>query len=427
MKISKEILGVILAFSVSGIIATGADSHAYETVYQEQATQTQRMNQMLDSEFISTQDETLIQKELDTSKQAKKKDNRKSIRKQIEKTDQQVTKVQSRLDSREGDVANQEYTDLSYQVSTLSKKSQEQFVTVDDKKEINDLSSKVEALKSGKKVAPIRELSKETMELDTQLVTNQTELKQIVSHIKKANKESVELEKKPYLVVSLKDKLKEDQKQNELFIKQANDIDKTKERHVESLDLLTSVKDIQERSTQEFKSYESKAKDLDTKVKTLLSEGILDNDEKSSLEKEQTELNNYLDLKDYEPGKLKETFEALDVTYSSSLDNSNERKFEQEKEDREKREQEAKEQEAREKKAREEAAQQSREQSQQSSPKEATVTSDGWHQAPNGYKYLKVESGKTYGQVKNPDNFKLITAGEASSYSPGHGNGSAKQ
>jgi hypothetical protein len=58
----------------------------------------------------------------------------------------------------------------------------------------------------------------------------------------------------------------------------------------------------------------------------------------------------------------------------------------------------------------------------------ATPTLVGdWHQAPAGYKYLKVESGKTYGQVKNPGNFSLITEAEAANYSPGHGNGSAKQ
>ncbi|QBO37145.1 hypothetical protein EQG49_12115 [Periweissella cryptocerci] len=77
------------------------------------------------------------------------------------------------------------------------------------------------------------------------------------------------------------------------------------------------------------------------------------------------------------------------------------------------------------KKAEKAAAQQA---AKPASSTSSTVTSDGWHQAPAGYKYLKSASGCYYGQVKNPGNFSLISADEAyASYRPGHGNGSAKQ
>lgn len=58
----------------------------------------------------------------------------------------------------------------------------------------------------------------------------------------------------------------------------------------------------------------------------------------------------------------------------------------------------------------------------------APVSVGGWTQAPAGQKYLKDSSGCYYGQVKNPDNFSLISEADAyANYRPGHGNGSAKQ
>jgi hypothetical protein len=131
-------------------------------------------------------------------------------------------------------------------------------------------------------------------------------------------------------------------------------------------------------------------------------------------------LNNALGLKDYEPGDLATNFQSLKMDYDSSLSTSNQRvaaakKAEQEKAAQEKAAQE---------KAAAEAAQQQAAAS--ASPASSTVVG-GWYQAPAGYKYLKGDSGKTYGQVKNPGNFSLITDSEAAAYTPGHGNGSAKQ
>ena len=57
-----------------------------------------------------------------------------------------------------------------------------------------------------------------------------------------------------------------------------------------------------------------------------------------------------------------------------------------------------------------------------------STTSDGWVAAPAGQVYCKAESMRYYAYVKNPGNFMLMSIGDAQAagYTPGHGNGSAK-
>lgn len=152
----------------------------------------------------------------------------------------------------------------------------------------------------------------------------------------------------------------------------------------------------------------------------LLAKGDLNSDERAELNGIRTGLNEALSLKNYQTGDLSSSYTTLKISYDSSYRLSNERK-EQTKRLA---------QEAARKKAEEEKAAQKQTQANtllNNKTPAPIPNSGGWNQAPAGYKFLKVESGKTYGQVKNPDNFRLITEAEAAKYTPGHVNGSAKQ
>lgn len=160
----------------------------------------------------------------------------------------------------------------------------------------------------------------------------------------------------------------------------------------------------------------------------MLDDGDLTKDETKELTTAKTTLEDSLALKDYSPGTLKDDFAALDSQYDSAKTSSDKRIADK------KKEAEAAAKAEREKQAKEqaEAAEQAKanEEANQANANQATPSPSlvgEWYQAPAGYKFLKVESGKTYGQVKIPENFTLITDSEAQSYSPGHGNGYAKQ
>lgn len=73
MNLKKELLGIVLAFSTVGVIATGADANAYDTVYKQQEKQEKMINNAIESEFISQEDQALLSERLEYFDQEKTK------------------------------------------------------------------------------------------------------------------------------------------------------------------------------------------------------------------------------------------------------------------------------------------------------------------------------------------------------------------
>lgn len=193
---------------------------------------------------------------------------------------------------------------------------------------------------------------------------------------------------------------------------------------------------LQSRATateQDFKENEKIARELIKATNELLAKGDLNSDEKIELNQVRTALSDSLSLKNYRPGDLSNSYTTLKTNYDSSFKVSNERQAKAkqlaaEAAARKKAAELKAVKEAQEKAERQKAERQKEAQAQtvvntpsNNDTPTAIPTSGGWHQAPSGYKFLKVESGKTYGQVKNPDNFSLITVAQAANYTPGHG------
>lgn len=234
--------------------------------------------------------------------------------------------------------------------------------------------------------------------------------------------------KKDYLSERDKKDLTQNKAVNQTFFEDADEKTAVEERQSDSAKLIENIRQKQEATAKEFKDYEFKAKSLIKETTLLLDDGDLTKDETKELTTAKTTLEDSLALKDYSPGTLKDDFAALDSQYDSAKTSSDKRIADK------KKEAEAAAKAEREKQAKEqaEAAEQAKanEEANQANANQATPSPSlvgEWYQAPAGYKFLKVESGKTYGQVKIPENFTLITDSEAQSYSPGHGNGYAKQ
>lgn len=420
MKLRKEIIGIVLAFSAVGVLATKVDAKGYQAVYQQRDPQVQQIEKALSSEFISASDQKRLSQEVKDTNQAEKNETRRELKKRTAAEKKLLATVQKRSNDSEAVAAKSEFTELKKEVTALDKKGQADFVLAADSKKVEELKDNLETVEFSKKVTPIRELADETVALSTEMSDNQTQLIDLVKEMKELNQSSGELAKKNYLPNSDKEALGKDQKENAKFFNDADDLENVTKRKATSQALLTSMQTKQKDTENDFKENESQAKALVQSADSLIKTGNLTAEEKTKLTATQLLLNNALGLKDYEPGDLATNFQSLKMDYDSSLSTSNQRvaaakKAEQEKAAQEKAAQE---------KAAAEAAQQQAAAS--ASPASPTVVG-GWYQAPAGYKYLKGDSGKTYGQVKNPGNFSLITDSEAAAYTPGHGNGSAKQ
>lgn len=415
MKLRQTLLGIVLSFSTVGIIATSADSQAYQEVFDQQKKQEVKVKTALDSEFISTKDQATLKQDLKSFEKAKSKETRKELTKRIEQEDAVLKTVQTNLVVEESKVAQKEHTDLSEDVAKLSKKAKEPFILNADKEKLKDFETKLSDLESSKKVKPVRQTAKQVQALSLTIHSNQKEAKGISADLKNLNKQSDELSKKKFLLEADEKELEKDRKENSQFFKHAESLEKIQKRKSESAELVSSISTKREKTETDFKDNETKTRELVTSIDKLIGEGKLTSKEKENLTSHLDKMNQSLALKNYNPGDLGEHYDSHKNDYDEYLKNSD-KKIAEEKARAEK---EAAEQA---KRAEEEARQ-----ATENAQKESSVTSDGWHQAPAGQKYLKRSSGLTYGQVKNPGNFSLITDSEAANYRPGHGNGSAKQ
>ena len=430
MKLRRTLLGIVLAFSTAGIIATNSDAEAYEEVYEQQNQQEIHINEVLASEFISTDDHKLLEEGLERVEEAEQSETRSSLRSMMAEEKKQLLEVQQRLISKEAEVAKSELTQLIEELESLEKKSQEPYVVAEDSLQVESMKGELDSLASVKKVHPIRTLASELSNLSTQMSDNQTLLVDSINELRELNKKSDELSNKEYLLESDKEALKNDEKENAQYFEDADDFELVKSRKSDSQKLISQLKTKQEKTEKDFQENESQTNELIKTTNTLISEGNLTSEEKDKLNEVIQTLSNSLEMTDYEPGDLAKNYAILQTNYDESMSNSNQRIAAA----KEKAETEAKEKTEREKEA---AAQQASNSSSSSSGTSSNTSSSTsthspslsgeWYQAPSGYKFLKVDSGKTYGQVKNPNNYNLITASEAGNYSPGHGNGYAKQ
>ena len=418
MNLKKELLGIVLAFSTVGVIATGADANAYDTVYKQHEKQEKMINNAIESEFISQEDQALLSERLEYFDQEKTKKTRRQLKGIIKKDSHHLEKIEDRLLEKEKRVARAEFKQLKKTSDLLEKKGQEDFVVALDRGHIKEAIEEVDRLSDSSKVGPIRDLSKEINHLNQTVKLNQEAMVELVKDLEKSNNTSEELLKNKFVSEEEKSKLKADQKTNQELLKNLNSVDDTRDKREETYQLIETIQKKKELATEDFKGYEKKTKELATSMDTLLSDGLLTDEETKTLKTNHQKINEKLKLKGYDPGDLGENYHQWDESYTNALKSSDAKKEEKRKQEEAKKEQQRAE-EAR-------IAKEQAEEVARNTPGEPQLVGS-WYQAPHGFKFIKWESGKTYGQVKNPGNFGLITVAEASNYSPGHGNGSAKQ
>lgn len=427
MKLRKELLGIVLAFSMTGIIATSVNANAYQDVYDQQEKQEQKINTLLQSEFISEEEQSTLEHELTSFDQVKDSENRQGLLDLIAQSEAALAKVEKSVSSAEANAVKTELSQVKTQLDALAKKSDEAFITKDDQTQINEITEKYQTVFGTSEITPVRSLANEVTTLAKAVESHQKELISLVDKLKEDNKATDTLLKKDYLSESDKKDLTQNKADNQTFFEDADEKQAVEARQSTSAKLIENISQRQEATAKEFKDYESKAKSLIKETTSLLDDGDLSEDETKELTTAKTTLEETLALKDYKPGDLKDDFSALDSQYDSAKTNSDKRIADK------KKEAEAAAKAEREKQAKEQAAaaeQAKAEEANQASANQATPSPSlvgEWYQAPAGYKFLKAESGKTYGQVKIPSNFSLITVSEAQNYSPGHGNGYAKQ
>lgn len=423
-KVKRELAGIILAFSAAGIFATGADTQAYQAVAKQRDQQELKLDSALDSEFISAADQKLLNQKISAYDKVEDTATRRTLRKKITQDNQALSQVQEHLQKTEAAVAKKEYQQLAQAVAAVAKKGQEDFILADDTSQVQDLQDELSKLAEVETVQPIRTVAGQVSTLAAAMKTNQEELKSAVAELRKANETSAELAKKAYLSDSEKSELQKDQQENARFFEDAQELATVATRKTASQELITRLQDKQEAAEKDFKN-KGQADKLLASADTLLAANDLTADEKAKLTASRQALTASLELKDYTPGDVAANYTSLQSVYDNTVTSRNQRIEEAKK----KAAAEAAEKAAQEKKAAEAAAKAAAEQAAASTTAVPAPTLAGeWYQAPAGYKFLKVESGLTYGQVKQPNNFSLITEAEAAAkYRPGHGNGSAKQ
>lgn len=430
MKLKRDVIGVVLAFMSAGFVATGMNASAYQEVYDTQAKQEQKVQKAIASEFITPQDKNELKQTVVAFDEAKTKENRDSLQDKIKQQKKLLAKINSRLEINEAKTAAHEYNKIIDKLGMLTKKSQEVFIEKADEQQVEVLATELAEITAPKKVKPVRQLAKKTTALAEKMSDNQTEMKNFVANLKADNQAAVALQKNKFLAKTDKNELGKLQKENEKYFKDADDLITLQSRREASNSLLFTLQDRAKDTEQDFSENEEVARKLIQAANELLAKGDLNPTEKTELNQVRTALNDALGLKNYQPGDLSSNYTALKTNYDSSYKVSNERKIEAKRQAEEA----ARKKAAKRKEAQEKAEQQKAAQAQKGENAAANneipapiPSAGGWHQAPPGYKFLKVESSKTYGQVKNPGNFRLITEAEAANYTPGHGNGSAKQ
>lgn len=431
MKFKQTVLGIVLAFTTVGVLATGANESSYQEIYKQHEQQEVKIKKVLKSEFISNEDKLVLETDLDTFKKAKNTEVKVTLLEIVEKETNNLKKIETNLVKKEADVAKSEQLALNEKLEILENKSKEAYVLNSDSEAVDALSKEILELGEVKEVKPVRIIAVKEEALSKQLVDNQKTTIKIVDELRESNKQTEKLKKEKYLLASDKKTLEEDAKANSYFFKDATDLTEVEERQAISKKLVDEISSRVENTNTDFKENEDKSKELINSINSLLSNGSLTSEEKDKLNKQVILTQELLKLSDYKPGSLASNYSSMKSNYDNYLKTSDKRIEEAKKKAEQEAKELAKQQEEARKKAEAEALKQAEIAEQQAAANNATVSTpnvvDGWHQAPDGYKYLKVESGKTYGQVKNPGNFSLITIAEAANYSPGHGNGSAKQ
>lgn len=423
MKLKRDILGVVLAFMSAGFVATGMNADAYQEVYDTQAKQEQKVQQAINSEFIMPKDKQALQQTVVAFDKAKTKENRHKLQEKITTQEKLLSEVSNRLAKKEAQTALKESDKVKDDLAELKEKSQESFIVAKDEQQVENLSNELTKISPPQKVEPVRDLATKTTKLATEMTNNQAEMLRFVTNLKKDNKTAATLQKHKYLTKTNKAELVELQKENEKYFDDADDFSILQNRLNNSSDVLTTIQNHIKETEKDFKENEKNARELIKKTNDLLAKGDLKSDEKAELNQIKTVLKDALDLKNYHPGDLANNYAALKTSYDNFDTVNNERKAETKRKVEEAARKEAAERKA----AQEKSAQEGDNNSANNEIPAPTPSAGGWHQAPPGYKFLKVESGKTYGQVKNPNNFRQITVAEAANYTPGHGNGSAKQ
>ena len=437
MRLKRALVGIILSFSASGFIATGVNEGAYGDVFAEHGQQQGQMNALLSSEFISSDDQQLLSAGLKQMIESKQHDTRREIRQTMDDQKQLIEDVTLNNQVNEQKVAQDEVGSLKEQLKQLEEQSEQPYIVKEDEAQVANLVSQLDSVSSSPTVAPIRVLASEVATFSSEMTQHQKEMHATVDDLKAFNEETRTIMKSKYLLASDKKALEQDSKENQKYFKDADDLASLATRKSESQELIRMIQVKVDETTDEFASFEKDARELVKSSENLLSKGDLTKEEQKELQQHIGLVNNALNLKEYSPGDLESAMGDLDASYDDLHEKSEERIAEAKKkaaEEKAKREAEEEKRKAEEEKRQREAqaaaeeARQQEVQQQQAQASSATPTLVGeWYQAPAGYKFLKVESGKTYGQVKNPGNFSLITTAEASNYSPGHGNGSAKQ
>lgn len=426
-KLRRELLGIILAFSTAGMFATRADANAYQEIHQQQAQQANQMQEVLASEFITTEDSKQLEQELLTFDQAKDKKNRRTLRNLHQSGQESLKTAQENLLLEEAKVANKEYKQLVKALDKLETKSQESFVLADDQQFVADLSDEIAELKDSSVVEPIRLTARQIKQLSQSLADNQVDMMTLVEQLKETNRSSETLAKKKYITANEVKELTADRKENAKYFEQANDLSKVQKRQKASNQLMEGIEERQITSEKDFKDYQELAEKISNLSKNLLEKGDLTKEEQETLTAGNQKISDALTLVAYQPGDLQQLTTDLTEHYETYAAKSEERIEKTRQGAEAKRIAEEKAEAKRQADARiaeqaaaEEAARQN------AAPPTATQSGD-WYQAPAGYKYLKVDSGLTYGQVKIPGNFSLISDAEATNYSKGRGNGWAKQ
>lgn len=416
MSIKKKLVGIVLSFAAVGGIATNTYEASYQKIYDEHETNKTEMLKIMGSEFISDSDKSMLENQLTRFADVKDSDVKSKLTDLIELEQENIETVQQAIVKNEATVAKKEINVLQTELDKLTSKSEEPFILKEDALLIDKLQQEIKMLDTSVKVKPVREIAQEVDDLSIQLIDNQKQAKSSVEELKEFNKKLEDLSKHEYVLVPDKKLIKETQKENAELFDHVDDLQVVKDRQKESNQLVEKITTKIKDSEFDFKEHGPKVKELINLSNKLLSEGQLEDSEQEQLNSYVTVIKDTLEKKGYNPGDLKKHYERIQPEYETLLKNSQKRLAE------------AAEKAAAEAKRQAEETRKQEEEARKQAEQAAGPTMNGdWYQAPAGFKYLKVTSGKTYGQVKNPNNFSLITEAEAANYSPGHGNGSAKQ
>lgn len=123
MKLRKELLGIVLAFSMTGIIATSVNANAYQDVYDQQEKQEQKINKLLQSVFISEDEQSTLEHELSSFDQVKDRENRQGLLDLIAQSEATLAKVEKSVSSAEANAVKTELSQIKTQLDALAKKA----------------------------------------------------------------------------------------------------------------------------------------------------------------------------------------------------------------------------------------------------------------------------------------------------------------